>query len=538
MWNLSSIRTKSSLPVIVITLTLFINIGSYAYMTYEQKDALDAQSNYYLKAISAILNADRDLYQAHVAELNLLAGRGDLQAEEQDRQDNAQQVKDRFASYLGLLQQAGHTGTSSQFDQAFNTWKGLSDKLAEQAKAGQPVPAADLAQVKTAFGALRDILDAAGERGENLALEAKETLQANIVSLKVASWVFIVVAFLFSAWLGYQIPKTLTSQINYVNRRIDEIASGDGDLTARIEVRGKDEFATLATNFNHLLDNLQQLIKGVVTRTHGLNDETKQLTQSAIQGREVIAQLSGASDSIASAVHQMSMSSKEMTAVAESSSQEAHDAQSMAQQGLGVVERSSNQVDALSEDMDFALTRSTELQKSSDNIASVLEVIRSIAEQTNLLALNAAIEAARAGEQGRGFAVVADEVRTLATRTQESTNDIQKMVEEFAASVEQSLHAIERGKTNADQVVAIIAEASQVFNDLYASSQKVNEMSNQTAHATKEQTNVAEEVSGNLSHLSEQTAESEALSQQTENAAKTMQALVDELHHLIVRFKV
>ena len=168
----------------------------------------------------------------------------------------------------------------------------------------------------------------------------------------------------------------------------------------------------------------------------------------------------------------------------------------------------------------------------------MLEVIRAIAEQTNLLALNAAIEAARAGEQGRGFAVVADEVRTLATRTQESTNDIQTMVEQFATSVEQSLQAINSGKRYADEAVESFTQTNDVLNSMQESSVKVNDMAMQTAQATEEQTAVADEISQNLSDLNDQTQQGGGLASSTQEVANRMNQLTDELNHLVNRFKV
>lgn len=184
------------------------------------------------------------------------------------------------------------------------------------------------------------------------------------------------------------------------------------------------------------------------------------------------------------------------------------------------------------------MARSTELQQSSDNIAKVLEVIRAIAEQTNLLALNAAIEAARAGEYGRGFAVVADEVRTLATRTQDSTNDIQQMIELFASSVSQSINAIGESKQFADDAVESFSQTNDILNAMQSSSTKVNDMAMQTAQATEEQTTVSDEISHNLSSLNDQTLEGGSLARTTQDVSNKMEQLTDELNRLVNRFKV
>ena len=347
----------------------------------------------------------------------------------------------------------------------------------------------------------------------------------------------VVVLLAISAWFSYVIPRQLTKQMHYVTARINDMASGDGNLTGRIAIESQDEFAELATAFNRFLDNLQQLIRDILGQANELNHLGTDLSQFANQNNQITQKLSQASESIVSAVHQMSVASREVANVAQQSSKEADNSQQLAKQGLTAVANSSDKIVALSENMEHASNKSTELQQSSDNIAKVLEVIRAIAEQTNLLALNAAIEAARAGEQGRGFAVVADEVRTLATRTQESTNDIQKMVEQFANSVEQSLTAINGGKRFADEAVASFTQTNDVLNAMQESSVKVNDMAMQTAQATDEQTAVAEEISHNLSSLNDQTMQGGELARSTEEVAVRMNQLTDELSRLVQRFK-
>jgi methyl-accepting chemotaxis protein len=350
--------------------------------------------------------------------------------------------------------------------------------------------------------------------------------------------VIVVIILIAASWFSYSVPKQLTRQINYVTKRISDIASGDGDLTGRIQVTSKDEFSDLATEFNTFLDNLQQLIRDILEQSKELNGLGVELSKVATQNNNVNQALGQASESIVSAVHEMSTASKEVAGVAQQSSSEADNSLKLAQQGLSAVANSSSRITSLSNNMEQAMARSTELQQSSDNIAKVLEVIRAIAEQTNLLALNAAIEAARAGEYGRGFAVVADEVRTLATRTQDSTNDIQQMIELFASSVSQSINAIDESKQFADDAVESFSQTNDILNAMQSSSTKVNDMAMQTAQATEEQTTVSDEISHNLSSLNDQTLEGGALARTTQDVSTKMEQLTDELNRLVNRFKV
>ena len=192
---------------------------------------------------------------------------------------------------------------------------------------------------------------------------------AKIMGFKVMLMVMIAVVLAVAGWFSYFVPRQLTKQINFVTERINEIASGDGDLTGRINVKTQDEFAELATAFNRFLDNLQQLIKDILEQAKELNTLGNDLGNFANQNHQVNQKLSQASESIVSAVHEMSVASREVANVAQNSSHEADNSQQLAKQGLTAVDNSSRKITALSENMEHASKRSTELQQSSDNIA-------------------------------------------------------------------------------------------------------------------------------------------------------------------------
>ncbi|MBB1338388.1 methyl-accepting chemotaxis protein [Pseudoalteromonas sp. SR44-2] len=532
--NLNSIRVKVSFPIVILGIAILSLIIGYSYLINLQKNALDVQSDKFIKAVSLALSADRDLYQAKVAELNLVAHNDNKEAYLQKHKENAEQVTQRLEQYLTLLSDYPKAINGLRgFDGAYNTW--LNASLAYM---NDKTNLKKQSQSEKAFDELRATLDQAGELAEQTSVEEVQKLSDTIASTKLTMLIFVILILLVACWFSYLIPKQLTQKINYVTSRINDIASGDGDLTGRIAITSKDEFSELATQFNRFLDNLQQLIRDILEQSKELSELGGELSQVANKNNAVNQTLSQASESIVSAVHEMSVASREVAGVAQQSSTEADKSLNLAQQGLTAVAHSSSRIISLSQNMEQAMARSTELQQSSDNIAKVLEVIRAIAEQTNLLALNAAIEAARAGEYGRGFAVVADEVRTLATRTQVSTNDIQKMIEQFATSVEQSIKAIDEGKQFADDAVGSFSKTNDVLNAMQSSSTKVNDMAMQTAQATEEQTTVADEISQNLSSLNDQTLEGGALARTTEDVSKNMEQLTDELNHLVHRFKV
>lgn len=536
--NLHSIRVKSTVPMVMLAFTLVVVVAMFSYLSAMQKSALDAQANNFLKAISLVLNADRDLYQAKLATTYALNKTGDIAAQQQDARDNAAQVKQRFADYLKhLAQYPDIRGEFSGFDNQFNQWQQANEQLLSAAGNGADTTLL-LSDEEQKFASLRDVLDKAGESALNKSISEQQVLSSAISRFQTLAYGISALILLIAGWFSYQIPRQLTSQINFLTRRIHEIASGEGDLTARLNVQSKDEFAELAHEFNAFVANLCQLIASVLKQAGQLSELTEHLSASASSTKDITNSLNTASDTIVSAVHEMTIANKEMANVATSSAQEAEAASRNAEQGLTVVNNVNDSMQALSTDVDTALESSAELQNSSANIASVLDVIRAIAEQTNLLALNAAIEAARAGEQGRGFAVVADEVRTLASRTQQSTNHIQEMIQKLQSRVNEASGAIQSSKENADRTLALFAKADEVFHQLQQSSRRVNDMATQTAAATEEQSLVSEEITKNLYALNDQAVAAGGIAQQNEQLSMQIRQLSDTLFGLVGRFKV
>lgn len=536
--NLHSIRVKSTIPMALLAFTLVLVIAMFSYLSAMQKSALDAQANNFLKAISLVLNADRDLYQAKLATTFALNKVGDLATQQQDAQENAAQVKQRFADYLQhLAQYPDVTREFAGFDSQFSQWQQASEQLLTAAGNGADTTTL-VHDENQHFASLRDVLDKAGEAALNKSISEQAIVSSALNRFQAIAYAIAALMLLIASWFSYQIPRQLTSQINFLTQRIQEIASGEGDLTARLTVKSKDEFAELAAQFNAFVANLCQLIASVLQQAGQLSDLTEHLAASASNTKDITNSLNTASDTIVSAVHEMTIANKEMAHVATNSAQEAEAANHSAEQGLTVVNHVNESMRALTADVGTAIESSAELQNSSANIASVLDVIRAIAEQTNLLALNAAIEAARAGEQGRGFAVVADEVRTLASRTQQSTNHIQEMIQKLQSRVNEASGAIQSSKANADRTLDFFVKADEVFQQLQQSSRRVNEMATQTAAATEEQSLVSEEITKNLYALNDQAMAAGKVAEKNEQLSVQIRQLSDAIFGLVGRFKV
>ncbi|MCA1929744.1 methyl-accepting chemotaxis protein [Rheinheimera sp.] len=537
--NFNSIRVKSSIPTILMAMTVVVVITLFSYLNLLQQRALKIEAENFLPAVSTVLNADRDLYQAQLALADFsVSENAEQTAARQDFDENAAQVKQRFAEYLAYL--SGYPATVEKFNDFeanYKTWLSSAQVLLA-AQDGRSQLSELKSDEQSKFADLRKILNLAGEVALELSESEQSLLHEKIRFFNTFTYSFALVLLLISGWFSYKNPKVLTEQINALTQRLSEIASGDGDLTARLEISSKDEFADLARQFNHFIANQCSMIAALLQQASQLSQLTTQLSDSAEKTNTITSSLNTASDSIVSAVHEMTLANKEMAQVATETAGESDQARKSAALGLEVVNKVTDSMGRLTADVDAALGFSADLEKSSGTISSVLDVIRSIAEQTNLLALNAAIEAARAGEQGRGFAVVADEVRTLASRTQQSTNHIQEIIAQLQSRVTESTQAINSGKQNADLTVANFAQAEQVFRLIMQSSVQVNDMAIRTAAATEQQAVVSEDITKNLYALHDQASAAGDVAKQNNKLSEDIRQLSNVLFGLVGKFKI
>jgi len=337
---------------------------------------------------------------------------------------------------------------------------------------------------------------------------------------------------LLLVWL---MARSVTRPILGVAHMLEDIASGEGDLTRRLAYDKKDELGQLASWFNRFLDKLQPTIAEVKRSVQDARSTADQSAAIATQTSAGMEQQYRQVDQAATASHEMSATAQDVARSAAQAAQAARDADQATRQGLTIIDRTTASIDHLAADMSVAMTQVEGLAADSEKIGSVLEVIRAIAEQTNLLALNAAIEAARAGEAGRGFAVVADEVRNLARRTQESVEETRQVIEQLQAGTQEVVSSMSNSHRQAQGSVEQVGQAVTALQQIGDAVTVITDMNLQIASAAEEQSAVAEEINNNVAtirdvteSLSEQANESARVSQSLNSLANQQQKLMDQ----------
>ncbi|WP_300546280.1 methyl-accepting chemotaxis protein, partial [uncultured Pseudoalteromonas sp.] len=369
-----------------------------------------------------------------------------------------------------------------------------------------------------------------------LAFDLQQDVSGNVSTATIWTWVAMVIATLIAIIVAAVTVNRITKPLSEVNRILDIVASGD--MTQRLDDSAKDEFGELSRSCNTLIESLRTLIQGIISRSTQLaaaSEETSAITEESSQAiRNQQAQVEQA----ATATTEMSSTSQAVSSSAQQALSEIKNADKEADRVKGISSQNKATIEQLAREVDDASQVINQLHKDSASIGGILDVIRGIAEQTNLLALNAAIEAARAGEQGRGFAVVADEVRSLASKTQESTQEIQAMIESLQVGAEAAVSAMSKGKQQAESCVEQSDLANTALDSITAAVAQAHNVSEEISTAAHEQQQVSQEISERLESIvaiAEQTAEG---ANQTNISSSEVAKLAEELRLSVDAFKV
>lgn len=364
-------------------------------------------------------------------------------------------------------------------------------------------------------------------------IRVREDISSSLIQITIVSLISILVL----AMMSMLVANTILKPLKRTNTALKDIAQGDADLTQRLDDSGSDELAELAGNFNAFIGSIQSMVQDLARTVDDLHSVVKAVANNASGTSRNADQQHNETSSVAAAMHEMLAAAQEVANSAASGAGSARDGADQAEQGRSILSNAIGVIDGLSREVENGSAVMQTLVDEADEIGSVLDVIRDIADQTNLLALNAAIEAARAGEQGRGFAVVADEVRTLASRTQNSTEEIQKMIERLQQGTQDAVKVMETIRHSGETSVAESRSAADALQLAASAIHDISSLNTQIAAATEEQTATIEDINRSVQAISDLAEETRGQAEQSSSSGQHLEHTGQHLQTLIKRFR-
>lgn len=545
-FNHLAFRWKLSLPILLLAALLL----SIALIGTRQVGRLGSSVNRltdeYMAGLAFLLQADRDLYQALVAERSMIfvdSKSEDYRQLASMHEENIGQARERAIRFFAITQSEDARGREQEFLALFETWSATSKEVERQRSEGGRIgrrTAIDLSFNEGAaqFAAMRQVIDELAEQLEEDASTAAEEAHEQVESSHAVQLVALGVGLLVCFLVALFFPLLVTRPLKRVIGAIESLASGEGDLTRRVSVDSKDELGRLAAGLNQLLKKLHDSIKRLAMTAGKVREVSERMSHLNQQTQEMVAGQHASTDMVATAVNQMAATVQEVARSAAVAAQAAQQADADARDGSDRVSSSAASTNELAGNVEQAAEVIDTLGKEAEGVGSVLDVIRGVAEQTNLLALNAAIEAARAGEQGRGFAVVADEVRTLASRTQSSTAEIQAMIERLQVGARDAVSAMKAGRAKVQESVARAESAGGSLSEITKAVASISEKNAQIASAAEEQSTVTEEINRNVAEITESSVQTAKTASEAAQTSSVLSEHAQELDRIVQGFKI
>lgn len=370
-------------------------------------------------------------------------------------------------------------------------------------------------------------LDRAQRRYES-AQEEYETMRVTTISL-------IIAGMLLASILGWFLVRSLVSpllEVRNVLRRMSE-----GDLTNQANYQSDDEIGEMVITLNNSIFSQREMVNALASIVEQLSTASEEMSMITNQTSQTIKKQQYETEQVATAMNEMTVTVQEVAANTTDTANAANDANTQTNDGNKVVQQAITQINKLAEQIEISASAIKEVEEHSEAINAILDVIKGIAEQTNLLALNAAIEAARAGEQGRGFAVVADEVRTLAGRTRQSTEEINLMIEKLQIGSRQAVSSMESSREQAGSVVDYASQSGEALRLIALAVEKINEMSTHIAASAEQQGVTSEEINRNIIRINDMATQTSDDSDNIATASQNLAVMATKMQDWICKFK-
>jgi methyl-accepting chemotaxis protein len=504
--NRLSLTTKTRLPVVMV-LIIMSSVVAVAYTSFtEQQRVNRTVVEQILPVQNSLEDAYRDFYQVIAAGQGLIVGgltTENVAHQKAEFLDNGNKARDRLSQVQTLID-AGLLGKQYQSNldlmlAEFDRWLAHYQAVFADPHESSQLLTNHFQASQQQFTIIRQQLNLLKDAIELSQQALRQEVQASSQHAQQVLSMGTLSAILLALTLTWSVTRLTLRPLNQMQRALEDIAQGEGDLTRRLTITSHDEIGALGSAFNRFIDQVHKIVSDVSQTACTVQSASRQLHSLMEQMLTNAEEQQRQSDQIAAAVEEQSATS---TLMVEHASQTEHASTKAAGQVHSATADLMNTVaamEALARDIHSSEQGIQRLERDVGHISSVLDVIRGIAEQTNLLALNAAIEAARAGEQGRGFAVVADEVRTLASKTQHSTGEIQQMIERLQQGSQLAVQKMEASSHSGTQAVAQAHQTRESLSQMTQAITIINEMNGQIRDAAHEQSGVSTEINHNLS---------------------------------------
>ena len=539
-------RWKLTLPVALLAILLATTALIGVQLINRLSEDVNRLADEFLPGLNSLLQADRDLYQALVAERSMIFV--DTNSEEYKKltamhDENIGQARERAVKFFRTTRSEQAQEREQEFLALFDKWSDTTQEIERQRSEGGRIgrsTAIDMSfnEGVTKFDAMRQVIDELTDLVQKDAAAAGANAHTTTDNNQIIQAATLTVGLLVCALVAFFFPILITRPLNRVISAIEDLAGGEGDLTLRVNVDSKDELGHLSASLNQFLEKLHDLIRRAATTSSQVREASNQMLQLNSQSQEMIGSQHSSTDMVATAINEMAATVQEVAQSASSAADEARQADADARTGSERVNSSLISIRDLAQDVGRAAEVIHKLETEAEGLGSVLDVIRGIAEQTNLLALNAAIEAARAGEQGRGFAVVADEVRTLASRTQQSTTEIQGMIEKLQCGARNAVSVMDAGREKAQASVERAESAGSSLIEITKAVASISSMNTQIASAAEEQSVVTAEINRNITEISVISDRNSQVSSEAAQASTVLSEYAGELDRIVQNFKI